>query len=105
MVTGGTKPSEREDIFRSFQSGHCRVIVGNIAAMGRGLNLQRAKRIIFAEYSWTDELNKQCEKRASRKGATADLVRCDYIVAAGTMDETVLTAVFTKAKNIERVIG
>jgi hypothetical protein len=105
LVQGGVSTLEREDLFRRFQSGACRVIVANIAAMGRGHNLQRAKRVVFAEYSWTDEHNKQCEKRASRKGSTADFVRCDYVVASNTMDENVLRAVFTKAKNVERVIG
>jgi superfamily II DNA or RNA helicase len=105
LVTGDTGSEDRENIFRSFQAGTCRVIVGNIGAMGRGHNLQRAKRVVFAEYSWTDELNKQCEKRASRKGATADIVRCDYVVAAGTMDEIVLNSIFKKAANVRKAIG
>lgn len=105
LVTGSTHTSEREDIFRRFQSGACRVIVGNIAAMGRGHNLQRAGRVVMAEYSWTDELNKQAEKRASRKGSTNQFVRCDYVVASGTMDEVILNSVFTKARNVERIIA
>ena len=105
LVMGGTPGEEREDIFARFQSGATRIIIGNIQAMGRGHNLQRAKRIIFAEYSWTDELNKQCEKRASRKGATNESVRCDYVVAPGTLDEVILNAVFTKERNVKRVIG
>ncbi len=105
LVTGSTDHAARDVIFRRFQDGSCRVIVGNIQAMGRGHNLQRAKRVIFAEYSWTDELNRQCEKRASRKGASHHAVRCDYIVLAGTMDETVLQKVFVKAENVKRVIG
>lgn len=105
LVIGGMDARERENVFQRFQLGTCRVIIGNIAAMGRGHNLQRASRVVFAEYSWTDELNKQCEKRASRKGSTNQFVRCDYVVAAGTMDETVLNAVFTKAKNVKRIVG
>jgi SNF2 family DNA or RNA helicase len=105
VVMGGTQAGERERIFDDFQAGRRRLIIGNIGAMGRGHNLQRAKRVVFAEYSWTDELNKQCEKRASRKGATNDVVRCDYIVVANSMDEIILNSVFTKAKNVKRVIG
>jgi hypothetical protein len=105
LVTGDTNSRDREHIFQRFQNGTCRVIVGNIGAMGRGHNLQRAKRVVFAEYSWTDELNKQCEKRASRKGATADIVRCDYIVVASTLDEIVLNSIFKKASNVRKVIG
>ena len=106
LVMGGTKHVDRELAFSSFQSGKTKLIVGNISAMGRGHNLQKADRIVFAEYSWTDELNLQCEKRASRRGRDAEnAVRCDYIVAPHSMDEIVLQAIFTKAKNVKRVIG
>jgi hypothetical protein len=67
--------------------------------------LQAADRVIFGEFSWTDETNKQAEKRASRRGSTKSVVRCDYIVAPGTLDEPVLTSVFRKAANVKRVIG
>lgn len=88
------------------QKGNCRLIIGNIAAMGRGHNLQRADRIVFGEFSWTDELNKQCEKRASRRGRDqAAFVRCEYIVAPNSMDEAILGSVFSKARNVKRVIG
>lgn len=106
LVMGGTDDVEREKGFDLFQRGKVRIIVGNIAAMGRGHNLQRADRIVFGEYSWNDELNKQCEKRASRKGRDANRpVRCEYVVAPNTMDELVLQAVFRKEKTVKRVIG
>ncbi len=105
LVIGGTTGKERERIFKSFQERTCRVVIGNIMAMGRGHNLQSADRVVFAEYSWSDELNKQCEKRASRKGSTKSSVRCDYVVVPSSLDEVVLNTVFTKAKNVKRIIG
>lgn len=106
LVMGGTKAADRELWFEQFQKGNCRLIIGNIAAMGRGHNLQRADRIVFGEFSWTDELNKQCEKRASRRGRDqAAFVRCEYIVAPNSMDEAILGSVFSKARNVKRVIG
>ena len=106
LVMGGTKSEVREKYFKEFQAGTRKIIVGNIGAMGRGHNLQRADRVIFAEYSWTDELNKQCEKRASRRGRDkAAFVRCEYLVAASSMDEKVLNAIFTKEKRVKRLIG
>lgn len=106
VVMGGTEENERERGFRLFQEGKRSLIIGNIAAMGRGHNLQRADRAVFGEFSWTDETNKQCEKRASRRGRDVTLpVRCDYIVGPGTLDEPVLNAVFTKARNVKRIIG
>ncbi len=105
IVFGGTLPHEREKFFDDFQNRRKPLIILNIAAGGRGHNLQRADRVVFGEFSWTDETNKQCEKRASRKGSDKISVPCDYIVAPNSLDEPVLNSVFTKAKNVKRVIG
>ena len=70
-----------------------------------GLSSVRADRVIFAEFSWTDETNRQAEKRASRKGSDKEFVRCEYIVSPNSMDEVVLQSVFTKQKRVEKVIG
>jgi len=106
LVIGGTSGERRERIFETFQSGEKKLIIGNIQAMGRGHNLQRADRVIFGEFSWTDELNKQCEKRASRRGRDQqDFVRCEYIVSPASIDEKVLNANFTKEKRVRRIIG
>lgn len=106
IVMGGTPAEDRERAFVRFQTGDLRIIVGNIAAMGRGHNLQRADRVVFAEPSWSDELNRQCEKRASRRGRDKEaFVRCEYIVLPGSLDERVLTSLFAKATRTRRIIG
>lgn len=106
LVMGGTKSEAREKYFKEFQAGKRRLIIGNIVAMGRGHNLQRADRVIFGEYSWTDEFNKQCEKRASRRGRNqSNFVRCDYIVCPDSLDERVLKSVFRKEATVKKVIG
>jgi SWI/SNF-related matrix-associated actin-dependent regulator of chromatin subfamily A-like protein 1 len=105
LVMGGMNSLIRERFFSEFQDGESRLLIMNIAAGGRGHNLQRADRVIFAEWSWTDETNRQCEKRASRKGNDRDFVRCEYIVAPDSMDEMVLQSVFTKEKRVKRIIG
>lgn len=109
IVLGGTTGAYRERAFASFQSsarGSVRVIVGNIAAMGRGHNLQKADRIVFAEPSWSDELNKQCEKRASRRGREQEsFVRCEYVVVPDSLDERVMRSLFAKESRVKRVIG
>lgn len=106
MVIGGTSVAQREKYFEQFQNGSLKVIIGNIAAMGRGVNLQKADRVIFGESSWSDELNKQCEKRASRRGRNQNaFVRCEYVVATGTMDEPIMNGLFVKQKRVEKIIG
>lgn len=106
VVIGGVANDEREQYFREFQAGKRRLIIGNISAMGRGHNLQRADRVIFGEFSWTDELNKQCEKRASRRGRDEQaFVRCEYIACPNSIDEVVLNSNFTKETRVRKVIG
>lgn len=105
LVMGGTPAKERERHFAKFQEGSRRLIIGNIAAMGRGHNLQNADRVLFAEYSWSDEQNRQAEKRASRRGSTKKFVRCEYIAVPNSMDEKVLGSIFTKQGRVKRVIG
>lgn len=105
IIDGSVQMAMREVILRRFQTGECRLIVGNIAAMGRGVNLQRADRVVFAEYSWCDETNKQAEKRASRRGNKKKFTKCDYLCAPDSLDEVVLRTLFRKEKTVERVIG
>lgn len=105
LVIGGTPATQRERFFSEFQAGKRRILVLNIAAGGRGHNLQAADRVLFGEYSWTDEMNRQCEKRASRRGNEKLFTRCEYLVSPDSMDEIVLRSIFTKERRVKRVIG
>lgn len=105
LVIGSTPSAARELFFEAFQAGKLKLLIGNIRAMGVGHNLQRADRVVFGEYSWTDEYNKQCEKRASRKGSDKSWIPCEYVVAPGTLDERILKSVFRKEQAVKRVIG
>lgn len=105
VILGGVDSRYREDVFSEFQSGKRRLLIMNIAAGGRGHNLQRADRAVFAEFSWTDETNRQCEKRGSRRGSEKEFLRCDYIVCPNSLDERVLTSLFTKERRVRKVIG
>lgn len=105
LVMGGTSAKERDAAFSAFQLGTVKLLVLNISAGGRGHNLQRADRAIFAEYSWSDEMNRQCEKRGSRRGSTVDVFRSDYIACPDSLDEPMLGSLFTKQKRFRRIIG
>jgi SNF2 family DNA or RNA helicase len=105
VIYGGTNPQHREEFFQKFQKGDKRPLVMNIAAGGRGHNLQRADRAVFAEFSWSDEMNRQCEHRGARRGNRAEFFRSDYIVCPRSMDEPVLQSVFTKQRRVKAVIG
>lgn len=106
LIIGGTSGNDREAFLTSFQGGKRNLLIMNIAAGGRGHNIQRADRVIFVEPSWSDEQNKQCEKRASRRGRSKDLpVKADYLVVKGSINELVLSSAFTKEARVKKVIG
>lgn len=105
VVVGSTPKIEREDIFKRYQNGGCQLIIGNIAAMGRGHNLQNTDRIVFAEYAWSNETNVQAEKRASRRGSNREFVRCEYVVMPGSIDEAILRAVMRGQSRVKKIIG
>lgn len=106
VIMGGTPPQDREEAIKAFNNRKTKLLIGNIASLGRGHNIQRADRIVFAEYSFTDELNKQCEKRASRRGRESTLpVRCEYVCVEGSMDEPILNTVLKKEDRVKKVIG
>lgn len=104
-IVGGTAPRVREHLFSEFQKGNRKLLILNISAAGRGHNLQKADRVIFGEFSWTDEINKQAEKRASRRGSKKRFVRCEYIVCPNSVDEMVLNSVFGKERRVKKIIG
>lgn len=103
LINGGVKNEDRTKIEDEFQTGPCRLIIGNIDAMNLGITLTAATRVLFAEYSWTPAMNEQAEDRAHRIGQR-DSVFVEYIIAPETMDELILDTIMRKQKSIEAVI-
>lgn len=106
LIMGGVSDRDRYQAIERFSQGKLQAMVMNIAAGARGLNgLQTANRAIMCEPSWSDQQNIQCEKRGSRRGSVLDLFRSDYMAIRGSMDEPVLSSLFTKQKRFTRIIG
>jgi hypothetical protein len=105
LIIGGVSTKFRDYYCGQFQEGVFDVMICNIAAMSRGRNLQRASRVVFVEYAWSDEANRQAEKRTSRKGSTRKFIKADYLVVPNSLDEMKLRSVFTKATRTKKVIG
>ena len=63
-----------------------RIIVGNLMAMGVGLNLTAGSYVIVNDLDWVPANHKQAEDRCYRIGQTL-MVNVIYVLAAGTFDE------------------
>jgi SNF2 family DNA or RNA helicase len=104
VINGGVKDIVRTQIQDAFQSGKCRLLIGNIDAMNLGLTLTKATRIIFCEYAWTPSANEQAEDRANRIGSLWSIF-CQYLVYPDSIDEKILTSNIIKEERIKKVIG
>jgi len=61
----------------------------------QGLTLTSASLVVFAELDWTPGTLEQCEDRAHRIGQR-DVVHVHYLVAAGSLDDWVWSALSKK---------
>ena len=105
LITGETPNKTRMEYVDEFQTNkNRRLFVGNIQAMGVGLTLTKATRVIFIEYSWTPSDNEQAEDRCHRIGQTR-AVFIQYLVVNETIDEWVLDSIRAKQMNIKRIVG
>ncbi len=66
------------------------LIVCSIEVAGQGLTLTRASSVAFLELDWTPAKHDQAEDRCHRIGQQ-DAVNASYLLAAGTIDETIAT--------------
>lgn len=92
-VLGQDSHTARDDAVRRFQEEdgeQAQLIVCSLAVAGQGLTLTRASNVVFLELDWTPAKHEQAEDRCHRIGQS-DAVNAWYLLAAGTIDETIAT--------------
>src|SRR5690606_38561295 len=78
----------REAAVRRFQApGGPQLIVCSTPVAAQGITLTRASNVAFLELEWTPAMHDQAEDRCHRIGQR-DAVTAWYLLAAGTIDET-----------------
>ncbi len=83
----------RDESLREFQApdgADNQLIVCSIEVAGQGLTLTRSSNVVFLELDWTPAKHDQAEDRCHRIGQQ-DAVNATYLLAAGTIDETIAT--------------
>lgn len=105
-IYGKVPLKARQGMVDRFQNDEgCRVIIGNIHAMGVGHTLVRAWNVAFAEGDWTPALMEQCEDRVCRIGQTSEKIFSYHLVANGSLDARIAQSSKEKSDNIEKAIG
>lgn len=90
------KSLDSADDIRDWNSGKIRMLLAHPASAGYGLNLQAGGHIIvWFGLTWSLEQYQQANARLERQGQT-DPVIIHHLVAEGTMDENVMSALARK---------
>jgi SWI/SNF-related matrix-associated actin-dependent regulator of chromatin subfamily A-like protein 1 len=95
-LLGRDSVAAREAAIRAFQDpGGPQLIVGATRVAAQGITLTRASNVAFLELEWTPAMHDQAEDRCHRIGQR-DAVTAWYLLAAGTIDETMARLIESK---------
>jgi len=104
LVTGETPEANRAAAIERFQTEPMtRFFLGSIRAMGIGVTLTAASRVIFVEQDWTPAILRQAEDRLHRISQRKPVLS-QYLVVPDSIDVNVMRSVITKIDVIERAI-
>jgi SNF2 family DNA or RNA helicase len=104
-IVGGMKRQDREEAERAFQAREARVLVGNPASAGVGLNLQAASVAIYYSQGYNLEHRAQSEDRCHRSGSEIHKsVTYIDLSCRDTIDEAVRKALAGKMALADAVI-
>jgi SWI/SNF-related matrix-associated actin-dependent regulator 1 of chromatin subfamily A len=102
-LLGSDSLSEREATIKTFQDplGPCLLVCATRVA-AQGITLTRASNVAFMELEWTPAMHDQAEDRCHRIGQR-NAVSAWYLLAAGTIDETIGRLIQRKRKVLAAV--
>ena len=102
-LLGRDSAARRDEQVEVFQSdGGPQLLVCSTAVAGHGITLTRASNVCFLELGWTPAQHDQAEDRCHRIGQH-DAVTAWYLLAAGTIDETIAELLHAKRGIVDAV--
>ena len=101
-LLGRDSITAREAAVRAFQAGESQLLVCATRVGGQGITLTHASNVAFLDLEWTPALHDQAEDRCHRIGQR-DAVCAWYLLAAQTIDETMLELVERKRRVVDAV--
>jgi superfamily II DNA or RNA helicase len=101
-LLGRDSITAREAAVQGFQAGKSQLLVCATRVAGQGITLTRASNVAFLDLEWTPAMHDQAEDRCHRIGQH-DAVTAWYLLAAKTIDETMLELIERKRKVVDAV--
>ena len=102
-IIGGQSDKARQDQIDMFQGGKSKLMIAGIRAGNVGINLTRAKYVIFAELDWSPAIHRQAEDRLHRIGQQ-NTVFAYYLIGKGTLDDHVADVLVDKSYEIDAIL-
>ena len=102
-IVGGQSDSARQDQIDRFQRGESRLMIAGLRAGNTGINLTRAKYVVFAELDWSPAIHRQAEDRLHRIGQK-NAVFAYYLIGSGTLDDHVASVLVDKSYEIDTIM-
>jgi len=102
-IIGGQSDSTRQSEIDKFQRGESKLMIAGIRAGNVGINLTRAKYVIFAELDWSPAIHRQAEDRLHRIGQK-NTVFAYYLIGNGTLDDHVANVLVDKSYEIDEIM-
>ncbi len=102
-IIGGQSDTQRQDQIDKFQKGESKLMIAGIRAGNVGINLTRAKYVIFAELDWSPAIHRQAEDRLHRIGQK-NTVFAYYLIGSGTLDDHVANILVDKSYEIDQIM-
>ena len=78
-------------------------MIAGLRAGNVGINLTRAKYVIFAELDWSPAIHRQAEDRLHRMGQK-NTVFAYYLIGNGTLDDHVAKILVDKSYEIDSIM-
>lgn len=104
IVSGEQDPVTRSATIQRFREGKANVLIGTIASMSEGLDLDYAKVAIFAELSYIPAINVQAEDRLHRL-TTTESPTIYSLYARNTVEERIVDITANKADIIDETLA
>ena len=102
-IIGGQSDNVRQTQIDMFQEGKTKLMIAGLRAGNVGINLTRAKYVIFAELDWSPAIHRQAEDRLHRIGQK-NTVFAYYLIGNGTLDDHVAKILVDKSYEIDTVM-
>lgn len=102
-IIGGQSDAVRQAGIDAFQDGRTQLIIAGLRAGSQGINLTRARYVVFAELDWSPAIHRQAEDRLHRIGQR-ETVFAYYLIGNGTLDGRVADILVDKSQEMDGIL-